>query len=366
MIYYITRYAGNTKDAGTKAPKDIENICEKNGWREIKFENPIASKNSIVSAVKKTIVNINNWIRLNKAVKDGDLVLYQHPMYFGTKFANKFIPLIQKKGVRFIALIHDLESLRNLTANTEKDVNAYKYADMILLKKFDYIIAHNQKMKEYLIQNDIVDQKVFCLDIFDYLCQTEFKMPKKEKVVDIAGNLDPKKSGYIYEFANKNSEIKVELFGANYENSNTASNIEYRGIFTPEEITGFLDGSFGIVWDGPTAEDCIGYTGAYLKYNNPHKTSMYLAAGIPVIVWEKAAIAQFVLENKIGIAVSSLEKLNDEIDKISVDRYEDLAKNARCVGKNLRDGWYFQTVMEHIFKDFSGENLEDNKNEVSN
>ncbi len=366
MIYYITRYVGNSKDAGTKAPKDIENICKKNGWGEIRFKNPIASNNSIVSAVKKIFININNWIRLNRIVEDGDFVLYQHPMYFGTKFANKFIPLIQKKGVRFIALIHDLESLRNLTAKTEDDKKAYEYGDLILLKKFDYIIAHNQRMKSYLIQNGVADRKLFCLDIFDYLCQTEFKMPKKEKVVDVAGNLDPNKCGYIYEFANKNPEIKVELFGANYENSNANSNIDYRGVFTPEEITGVLDGSFGIVWDGPTAEACIGDTGAYLKYNNPHKTSMYLAAGIPVIVWEKAAIAQFVLENEVGIAVHDLENLSDEIDKISVDKYKTLAKNARLVGNALRDGLYFQTAMRHIFRDFSRENLEENNNEASN
>lgn len=67
---------------------------------------------------KKIVVNINNWKKLSKIVTKGDFVLYQHPMYFGTKFANKYIPIFQKKGVKFVALIHDLESLRNLTTVT--------------------------------------------------------------------------------------------------------------------------------------------------------------------------------------------------------------------------------------------------------
>ncbi|NRO11242.1 Beta-1,6-galactofuranosyltransferase WbbI [Lactobacillus helveticus] len=48
-------------------------------------------------------------------------------------------------------------------------------------------------------------------------------------------------------------------------------------------------------------------TGNYLRYNDPHKLSLYLASGIPVIIWKKAAEAKFVEENKVGITVDSLE-----------------------------------------------------------
>ena len=37
----------------------------------------------------------------------------------------------------------------------------------------------------------------------------------------------------------------------------------------------------------------------YLRINNPHKTSLYLACGIPIITWNKAAIAQYV-RKKLG------------------------------------------------------------------
>lgn len=348
MIYYITRYTGNAKDAGTKAPNDIEAICKKNGWKEIRFINPSDNKKTLIEKVKKIVININNWKNLSKIVSRGDFVLYQHPMYFGTKFANKYIPIFQKKGVKFVALIHDLESLRNLVAVSEESKKSHVFGDLILLKKFDYIIAHNQKMKDYLIHKGIDGKRIVCLEIFDYLCQTEFKTFKKTNSVNIAGNLDPNKCGYIYEFIKDNPELKVELFGGNYVKNKVAPNLVYRGSFLPEEITGILDGAFGIVWDGPTSKSCAGNTGNYLRYNNPHKTSMYLAAGIPVIVWEEAAIAQFIIENKVGITIKSLESLTNELNKVSEIEYNIMARNARNIGTLLRQGAYFQNAMERI------------------
>ncbi len=349
MIYYITRYTGNKKDAGTKAPKDIEMICEKNGWKSIEFVNPDIDSKSFAKVIKKIIVNNNNWKKLTKKVTKGDFVIYQHPMYFGTKFANKYIPLLQKKGVKFVALIHDLESLRNLTSTTKESKDSYVFGDMVLLEKFDYLIAHNLEMKEYLVNNGFNQEKIVCLEIFDYLCQTEFKNPQKTNTVDIAGNLDPNKCGYIYEIANNNPDVKMELFGGNYKEDISNTNLKYRGSFSSEKITGVLDGAFGIVWDGPTSKSCIGNTGNYLKYNNPHKTSMYLAAGIPVITWKEAAISKFVLENNVGIVVESLDDLISVINNVSVDEYEIMTQNARRIGKKLREGWYFQKAIESIF-----------------
>lgn len=357
MIYYITRYTGNTKDAGTKAPNDIDSICKKNGWKEIKFANPNNTGSKLIGKIRKIVVNTNNWNTLGRQIKNGDMVLYQHPMYFGAKFANRYISIFQKRGVKFIVLIHDLESLRNLIAVTEEARKSHVFGDLTLLKKFDYIIAHNKKMKQYLMENGIKENKIVCLEIFDYLCQTKIRKIEKANNVSIAGNLDTNKCGYIYEFANDNPDIKVELCGGNYnyEKGNSISNLLYRGSFSSEEITGILSGSFGIVWDGPTAKSCMGNTGNYLRYNNPHKTSMYLAAGMPVVVWEEAAIAEFVKKNKVGIAVKNLENLACEINKLSVEEYAIIAQNARNIGELLRKGQYFQNAMGQILKECLGD-----------
>ena len=338
MNYYITRYTGTSKDAGTKAPKDINAICHRNGWTELPFIQPDKSSKPLTKAV----INIKNWANLLSKVKSGDTVLYQHPMYFGTKFTDKALPLLKKKGVKTVALIHDLESLRNLTANKKADEASYQYADLVLLKKFDVVIAHNIKKKKYLVEKGIDGEKVVCLEIFDYLFEGEPKPHKLSMQVAVAGNLDPQKCSYIYDMAVHNPEITVNLYGGNFDNKNTQRNVTYCGSYSPEEIPGVIDAAFGVVWDGTSSDSCVGNTGEYLKYNNPHKTSLYMVAGLPVIVWDQAAIAEFVVNNGVGIAVSSLNDLASTLQEITEQEYEKMRSNAVQVGVRLKSGDYLK------------------------
>ena len=71
-------------------------------------------------------------------------------------------------------------------------------------------------------------------------------------------------------------------------------NVKYCGQYKPEELPEKLEGGFGLVWDGDDLGACTGVFGEYMKYNNPHKTSLYLASGLPVIIWEKAAMAKYI------------------------------------------------------------------------
>lgn len=350
MFYYITRYTGDSKDAGTKAPKDINTICEKMGWKEVPFVQPRKQSIKIFDIINRIKMNKNNWKKLKKMVSEGDYVLYQHPMYFGTKFANKYIPILRKKGIKFIALIHDLESLRNLTASTNRDEEAYQFGDLVLLRNFDYVIAHNNKMRDYLIGKGINKKRIVCLEIFDYLCDTKLYTPQLQKKVVIAGNLDKKKSGYIYELARQNPEIEVVVFGANYPEKQNLKNIRYKGSYSPEKITGKLEGAFGIVWDGPSIDGCKGKTGEYLKYNNPHKTSMYLASGIPVFTWKQAAISEFILNANLGIVVDNLNNISEVLKNITNKQYNLMVQNAKNISDKLRNGYYFKKSIDEVIR----------------
>lgn len=95
------------------------------------------------------------------------------------------------------------------------------------------------------------------------------------------------KSRYIYEFgslANKSSKLQINAYGNHFDQSKAEKALCYKGSFHPDVLPGILEGDFGLVWDGISAQSCIGNTGEYLKYNDPHKTSLYIASGIPVIV----------------------------------------------------------------------------------
>ena len=149
-------------------------------------------------------------------------------------------------------------------------------------------------------------EKMIELDIFDYLIGKEGeKIQERGKRKPgysciIAGNLDKQKSAYVYELP---KDIAFDLYGPNYTGQ-AGGNICYHGSFPPAELPYELEGNFGLVWDGISVDTCAGVYGEYLKVNNPHKTSLYLASGIPVFIWKEAALAEFVEQERVGIKIS--------------------------------------------------------------
>ena len=67
---------------------------------------------------------------------------------------------------------------------------------------------------------------------------------------------------------------------------------------------------------------------------------MYLAAGIPVIVWSKSAIADFVTKEKWVYVLIPLYDISTAIDNISEDEYEIMLKNVYRISERLRNGYY--------------------------
>lgn len=61
---------------------------------------------------------------------------------------------------------------------------------------------------------------------------------------------------------------------------------------------------------------CNGGFDEYLKYNNPHKFSLYLAARVSVIVWSQSTLANFVRGNEIGLCRDCLQDLKEAVPGI--------------------------------------------------
>lgn len=340
MNTYIVRSDsyGSGKNAGAKAPNDINAICRKLGWQKVEIT---MASHGIKKAFYALFYSPFQWMKLGK--KSRKFVLYQYPMYGGTKIANIMIPTIQRMfGSKVIVLIHDLESLRYHKSNQE----------IQLISSCSYVICHNDRMKNYLVSEGIEENKIVELGIFDYLCNEKVDrtyVDQRKKSIAIAGNLSAKKCGYIYKLIEKNPALKVDLYGVGYEKQTEYSNAEYHGSFSPEELPSKLDSAYGLVWDGSEITSCTGNYGEYLKYNNPHKLSLYMAAGIPVVTWKQAAIADFVEKYQVGIAVDSLVDLSKALDQISEEQYVAMKTNAEAIGEKLREGFYFRRALQEIF-----------------
>ena len=113
----------------------------------------------------------------------------------------------------------------------------------------------------------------------------------------------------------------------------------------PSELPQRLCHGFGLVWDGDDLDACTGEWGEYLRWNNPHKLSLYLASGLPVVTWSEAATADFIKEHDVGFTVSSLRDLPGEFAQIPKERYSEMQSNARKLAEKLRSGYFLTAAM---------------------
>ena len=339
--------------AGPKGMGDIYEIIEGCGIESVEIPTHRSNtKLSIRERVEQQRAVYRIWEQACERLQDGDTLIVDIPLQERFIGFGRIIRNLRRRGVRIVVLICDLESIRNslsLKAGWLK-AEAIKKTEMELMESAELILAHNDRYTEKLRELGI-EARVEVFEIFDYLAP-DFEIDKaneknegRDGAIVIAGNLDPLKSAYL---DNLPRGTRFNLYGVNYKGEES-TNVSYKGAFSPEELMHNMEGSYGLVWDGDSAETCSGRYGEYMRYNNPHKTSLYLAAGMPVIVWSEAAIAEFITENDCGFTVASLDEIEGIISTISEERYAELKRNAEAAGEKLREGFYTRTLMEKAF-----------------
>ena len=117
-------------------------------------------------------------------------------------------------------------------------------------------------------------------------------------------------------------------------------NLRYQGSYSPTALCEAMNGDFGLIWDGVSCEECSGNDGQYMKINNPHKLSLYISCGLPIITWKEAAIAEFIEKNGIGFAVNSLAEIDDVLGNMTRKEYEKYRNNVLEIMRDVRKGEY--------------------------
>ncbi|MEK0264813.1 hypothetical protein [Bifidobacterium mongoliense] len=353
--YCISEGQINVNHAGPKARTDITTILTRDGWKTLnvhrRLDDELLTKEQwqkqshhinkrFLRRLLSVPLNISDWISIERQTVAGDVILIQFPLAMYPQVSRTALPLIERikqHGRKIIFLIHDLESLRGYDGeNLEKE----------FLSLADVLIAHNNKMKEYLLACKYC-RKVVVLNIFDYLFSSEVEYSSRKYTpneIDVAGNLFKEKSAYIYKLCNAFPGATFNLYGPNFDAESPEAKW-YRGNFKPEKLISELHGEFGLVWDGNSLETCSGDFGQYLKYNNPHKMSLYLALGEPVIVWNKSAQAEFVEDERIGLVVSSVKEGLDMVKNCSELEKKTMQSNAEKIGEKIRSGSFTRTAL---------------------
>lgn len=340
MNFVIDRDLNITNDAGFKARVDIINILTHEfGYKYI----PIKKSRKIVD-IMCSFKNI-----LEMKINKNSIILIQYPI--NRKALSFIFTRIKLNKSKAICMIHDIESLRN--CQSDKKIKK----EIEVLNKFEYIISHNSCMTKWIKDNG-VKSKVYDLNLFDYVAKGRevnhsHNINEKYKVSYATGLLGDEKSSFLYKLNNNQlSNFELLLYGQIKSKLNelvlTLKNVRYMQSISPEIITEKLEGDFGLIWDGDSIDRCNGNYGYYLKYNNPHKLSMYIAAGKPVISWKKAAISNFIESNNIGFCVDSINEINDKLNSISLADYNNMCIHVKKFAEKIRKGECIKNIINQI------------------
>lgn len=312
--------------------KSIENVValELNGW---------TNKLGYVCC-KHTLKQLLNLYR----IKD-KIVVLQYPFYHNFLLKHALRSIISHNFT--VLFIHDVDILRSFDNATVQDT-------LKDLNNAQILVVHNTIMAEALKIIGIKTQMVV-LEVFDYILESVPSIKRKlGKEIAFAGNLA--KSDFLKNEKISSLDSILYLYGPNYDCNNIrGNNIIYKGSFPPNEVPHNLDGSFGLIWDGNSIDTCDGPFGKYMRYNNPHKLSLYIAAGLPVIVWQEAAIAKFVEKYGIGFSVSSLESISAIIDRMSDNTYSSYIHNIKLLQNKICMGYFTNRALDEVGRIFDNE-----------
>lgn len=321
-------------DASNKPRMDIMRILEQDGYVPLTAYRRI----NIPKMTPLYILGYYIWMALR--IKKDDTLCYQYPVMYGCfPYFLRLLSFLNNKGVRLVCIIHDLDYLRF------KKSQEFKNRLIKGIKKADIVIAHTSTMKEYL-EKEGVCSEIRVLYLFDYLSSDGMNNALYSKThrneVVFAGNLN--KSKFIEKLNEyKFSYVKFVLYGIEPQFT-FSEKITYSGRFLPDNVSA-VKGGWGLVWDGESVETCSGMLGNYLRYNAPHKLSLYITCGIPVIVWRESGLAEWITKNKLGIIIDSLIELDGLLANIDDTTYELMQKNVCMFREKLRRGGMILDVL---------------------
>ncbi|MGC9772376.1 hypothetical protein SAMN04488510_10652 [Fervidobacterium changbaicum] len=346
MVYYVPYFHWGSKfNAGFKAKMDVERIIMNMGFERIDvFKGKTEDTQKVFMPHKLFSLLIRSWG--NKQLTESTVVFQN-----GTGldwFITPFLKSAFRKGKRII-VIHDVESIR---LGRKMD----KTRERSVFNKFTHAIVHSKNMADYLRNELGFRGEVLILGFFDYLLdhldqQKLSSIPEKplgKYTIAFAGNLA--KSKFIEKMLQKLSfnNYIIYLYGKGYQGQMKEGFLELKGAFHPDELPYKLEGHFGLVWDGEEVETIAGTTGEYLKYNSPHKASLYIVSGLPLIVWKEAAIFELVREYNIGFGISNLLELDEKLSKITEDEYNFWKRNVIRLAQKLAAGKNLEELLREL------------------
>lgn len=329
-LCYISRRYPDRLSAGNKAKSDYEDILASMGAVNLGLKRSYGRGKAATF-----FLNLAGVARMAANIRSGDVILLQYPV---KKYFSLICRIARMRGAATVAFIHDLGSFRRKKLTPAKEIKRLRHADRI--------IAATDAMRDWLLGHNI-GRPVDVLGLHDFLSDaTPPCTPTASATPRIiyAGSLNLRKNSFLLQSDKFTDGITLTLFGNMSADEQkllpAGAPITYRGFMPADKFiaTAASEGDFGLVWDGERIDTCSGDFGEYLAVNAPHKASLYVRAGLPLIVWSGAAIAPIVIKKGIGISVNSLEELPKRIAALSDGERRSMNAAVRRMAAEMAQG----------------------------
>lgn len=331
-IQLVIDKGDQSPDARTKAPSDTIRVLERAGYSPwyITIKPARAHWKNLIYLCLSLLAFC---LRIPRYAE----LFVQYPL---TNIFWVFLPLLRLKRVSITMLVHDVESYRASGVMDPEETEKLNCATNLVLP--------SKAMEDLLRSTGLKVKNIYYHHLWLYLLPMDYQvgtLPALGKPVQVifAGNLS--KSAFLSQlYLLQNATYSIRLYGGGYTPDMAVEGfISYYGSFRPDSP--LIEGDWGLVWDGCSLDACAGEAGEYLRISAPHKLSLYLSVGIPVIVWKEAAIASFVESNHLGIAVSNLYEVEARLKEISEDEYASIKADVHSMAMKVRSGELFRDCL---------------------
>ncbi len=337
-LCYISRNYRGISSSGSKAKSDNEITLREMGAHNLGL--PSTYYHNMIITFFLDLFGI---VKLAVTLKSDDILVLQYPVKKYYSFICNFAHWHEAK---IVTVIHDLGSMRRKKLTVNQEIHRLMHSD--------YVIASNDAMASWL-RNHGYKHPLKALGLFDYRSKN-YCSPKEPKgnlnmlTLVYAGSLAMRKNSFLLKAQSEIKNYQLQIYG-NSEGLQGLKNSEHlhiHGFMDSEDFIDHVEGDFGLVWDGDSMDTCTGSFGEYLRWNSPHKVSFYLRAGLPIIIWRKAAVAPIVEKEGIGICIDHLSELDELFQVLSSKKIFQMRQNVYRISERLRKGEYLKTALGDI------------------
>ena len=311
---------------------DMERILGASGFEPINF--PYQYNFSI----KAKIARFVHFLKMLFTIPSNSTVVFSFPLY--ARIHKLLVHGLIRKKSRVICYIADINGLKDGDPLLlEKEVKE--------LKRHKNFIVHNQGMQRWLNKHVALHHSGE-IEFFDFLTKPVSPSRKKEKTIAFAGNLE--KSSFLEKLELlSDRNISFNLYGPGItQNMINQRGVFFKGIFPPYDLPSQIEGSFGLVWDGDSIDGPGGSLGHYMQYISHHKLSLYILSGLPLIVPSFAGSASLIEKYKIGFTISTLHELNEKIEDLAEDKYQEMIRNMKPLAEKISRGQCLVDALDEL------------------